>query len=161
RRPARRAVTPRHHARPSSRRALILAVALVAVVLHPLASGAQPSDTEKEREEVRKKRADVEAQIDTLEAEDAEVRAALEELNANVDAQRGRVEEAERAAAEAAAEVVEAEKAVAAAERRIDELNVAADELVVEAYVNPPSGSALDALNAESMSDATIKKSLL
>src|SRR5690606_16493470 len=103
----------------------------------------------------------IDLQIDALEAEDAEVRAALVELSTNVDAQRSELEEAERAAAEAAAEVVEADEAIAAAERRIRDLEAATDELVVEAFVNPPGSNALEALDARSMSDATLKKALL
>lgn len=132
-----------------------------AALLQPVASSAQDSTTEKERDRVREQQAEVGREVDALRAEDAEVQEALSTLAAEVALQQAELEEAERVADAAAAEVTAAERAVEEAERRIADLDRATDELVVEAFVDPPSSSVLDVLSADSMSDATVKKSLL
>jgi hypothetical protein len=140
---------------------------LVAVLLAgslPAGTSAGPgqeSPTEQRRAEVRAQQGEVALDIDVLEARNAEIQAALATLAANVAAQEAELDEAERAAAEAAQDVVAAEAAVAAAEARVTELSQATDEFVVDAYVNPPSDNALDVFSAESISDATIKQTLL
>jgi LAS superfamily LD-carboxypeptidase LdcB len=100
-------------------------------------------------------------QVNGLMAEDAEVQAALATLQTNVTTQQAELDEAERALAEAEVEVVNATAAVAAEQARIDELNAATDVLLVEAFVNPPSDNALDALKADSLSDAAVKQALV
>jgi peptidoglycan hydrolase CwlO-like protein len=140
---------------------------VVTAVLLPAASRAEqaqegPQQSTRERQtEVRQRQGEVALEVDVLEAREADVRAALATLDANVAAQQGKVDESQRSAAAAAEDVVEAEAAVTAAEGRISELDEATDDFVVEAYVSPPSDSALDALSAESISDATVKQVLL
>ena len=63
--------------------------------------GAQQSDTENARDEVRERRTQLDTQVDALTAEDEEIREELAALSANVDAQRAELEEGEGAAAEA------------------------------------------------------------
>lgn len=141
-------------------------VAVVAAVLpgvgsaDPAQEGPQRSTRERHAE-VREREGEVAVEVDVLEAHNSEVRAALATIEANVAAQKAELEEAERAATAAAEDVVEAEAAVTAAEGRIVELDQATDDFVVEAYVNPPADSALDALSAESITDATVKQVLL
>ncbi|MFP3901771.1 MAG: D-alanyl-D-alanine carboxypeptidase family protein [Acidimicrobiia bacterium] len=151
----------RHRSRTALGRRLVVAVLAAVLSLHPVASGAQQSDTEKTRDEVRERQAQVDTQVDALTAEDVEVREELAALSASVDTQRATLEEAERAAAEAADEVVAADRAVAAAERRIERLDHEADELVADSYMNPSAGSPLEALDAESVSDAAVKSALI
>src|SRR5918996_1545300 len=50
---------------------------------------------------------------------------------------------------------------VAEAQRRIDELDRKEDELVVQAYVHPPSDNPLDAFRADSLSDAAVKQAVI
>jgi LAS superfamily LD-carboxypeptidase LdcB len=142
----------------------VLAVVLAVAALTPSISAAQEPDTgatEQERDEVRAREAEVVIEIDALEAQDAEVRAALAVIERNVARQRSELEAAERARARGEAELAQASQAVADAQRRIDDLNVQADRLVVDSFVNPPSDYALEPLRAGSMTDAAVIQAVL
>jgi peptidoglycan hydrolase CwlO-like protein len=143
---------------------IVVALGSTAAVWSPVASGADdpdPAKTERERDAVRAQRGEVDLQIDALQAKDAEVQTALAELEDNVATQEAESEEAERAHREAEAELAAAIQAVADAQLRIDELNRRADELVVQAFVNPPTDNALDAFRADSLSDAAVKQAVI
>src|SRR5262245_53955282 len=142
----------------------ILAVVLTVAALTPSISGAQqpdPGATEKERDEVRARQAEVVIEIDALEAQDAEVRAALAEIERNVARQRSELQAAQQAQAQGEADLAAATQAVADAQRQIDELNVQADRLVVDSFVNPPSDYALEPLRVGSMTDAAVVQAVL
>ena len=142
----------------------VLAVVLAVAALTPSISAAQEPDTgatEQERDEVRAREAEVVIEIDALEAQDAEVRAALAVIERNVARQRSELEAAERARVQGEAELAQASQAVADAQRRIDDLNVQADRLVVDSFVNPPSDYALEPLRAGSMTDAAVIQAVL
>jgi LAS superfamily LD-carboxypeptidase LdcB len=142
----------------------VLAVALTVAALTPSISAAQqpdPGATEQERDEVRARQAEVVIDVDALEAQDAEVRAALAEIERNVARQRSELGAAERAQAQGEADLAAATQAVADAQRRIDELNVQADRLVVDSFVNPPSDYALEPLRVGSMTDAAVVQAVL
>jgi LAS superfamily LD-carboxypeptidase LdcB len=142
----------------------VLAVVLTVAALTPSISAAQqpdPGATEQERDEVRSRQAEVVIEIDALEAQDAEVRATLAEIERNVARQRSELQAAERAQAQGEAELAQATQAVADAQERIDDLNVQADRLVVDSFVNPPSDYALEPLRAGSMTDAAVIQAVL
>ncbi|HET8862655.1 MAG TPA: hypothetical protein VFM94_05335, partial [Solirubrobacterales bacterium] len=142
----------------------VLAVVLTVAALTPSISAAQqpdPGATEQERDEVRSRQAEVVIEIDALEAQDAEVRATLAEIERNVARQRSELQAAERAEAQGEAELTQATQAVADAQQRIDDLNVQADRLVVDSFVNPPSDYALEPLRAGSMTDAAVIQAVL
>jgi len=142
----------------------VLAVVLTVAALTPSISAAQqpdPGATEQERDEVRSRQAEVVIEIDALEAQDAEVRATLAEIERNVARQRSELQAAERARAQGEAELAQATQAVAVAQQRIDDLNVQADRLVVDSFVNPPSDYALEPLRAGSMTDAAVIQAVL
>jgi LAS superfamily LD-carboxypeptidase LdcB len=142
----------------------VLAVVLTVAALTPSISAAQepdPEATEQERDEVRARQAEVGIEVDALEAQDAEVRAALAEIERNVARQRSELQGAERAQAQGDADLAAATQAVADAQRRIDELNVQADRLVVDSFVNPPSDYALEPLRVGSMTDAAVVQAVL
>jgi peptidoglycan hydrolase CwlO-like protein len=145
---------------------VVVAVGVAAALLSPASSDAQtpgnPIETERRLGEVRAQRGEVDLQVNALVAEDAEVQAALVVLEDNVATQQAELEEAERALEEAEAEVASATEAVEAAQVRIDMLGIATDNLVVEAYVDPPTNQGLDAFrNAESLSDVAVRKALV
>jgi D-alanyl-D-alanine carboxypeptidase len=142
----------------------VVALGSVVAVWSPVASGADdpdPAKTERERDAVRAQRAEADLQVDVLQAKDAEVQAALAELETNVATQEAELEEAERAHREAEADLAAAVQAVADAQQRIEDLNRRADELVVQAFVSPPSDNALDAFRADSLSDAAVKQAVI
>jgi LAS superfamily LD-carboxypeptidase LdcB len=142
----------------------VAAVVVTVAALTPSISAAQqpdPGATEQERDEVRSRQAEVVIEIDALEAQDAEVRATLAEIERNVARQRSELQAAERARAQGEAELAQATQAVADAQQRIDDLNVQADRLVVDSFVNPPSDYALEPLRAGSMTDAAVIQAVL
>jgi LAS superfamily LD-carboxypeptidase LdcB len=151
--------------RPSSARIRgIAAVLLILAALAPTATEAVPGQeksTEDQRADVRQRQGEVAMEIDLLEARNNEIAAALSTLEANVTTQAAEVDEAQRASEAAQQDLTEAEQAVAAAEARIHELNAASNEFVVDSYMHPPDEDAFDALDAETISDATIKQALL
>jgi hypothetical protein len=148
---------------------------LAVLTVAPTAGSAQPGppggaggpgtgggrSTQEQQAEVRLKRGEVQLEVDALEARNAELTAALVTLADNVANQQALLEEAQRVAVAAQEDVVEAEAAVADAQSRITELDSAREQLVVEAYMSPPSESALDTFDARSISDATVKQALL
>jgi LAS superfamily LD-carboxypeptidase LdcB len=142
----------------------VVAVVLTVAALTPSISAAQqpdPGATEQERDEVRAREAEVVIEVDALRAQDAEVRAALAEIERNVARQRSELQAAESAQAQGEADLAAASQAVADARRRIDELNVQADRLVVDSFVNPPSDYALEPLRVGSMTDAAVVQAVL
>jgi len=99
--------------------------------------------------------------LDDLGDETRGASTALAELETNVATQEAELDEATRAHQEAEAELVDAIQAVADAQLRIEDLNRRADELVVQAFVSPPSDNALDAFRADSLSDASVKQAVI
>jgi LAS superfamily LD-carboxypeptidase LdcB len=91
----------------------------------------------------------------------ADVVATLDDLEAGVQAEVAAVIAAQAALDAAEAEVDSARAAVAETQARIDELIAQSDAVVVDAFMNPPAVSALDVLEAETLSDAAVKQAIL
>jgi peptidoglycan hydrolase CwlO-like protein len=87
--------------------------------------------------------------------------ASLDGASADVRAEVDAVIAARAAEEKAASELVAADEAVAQTEARIDELTDVSDEVVVDAFMNPPSESAMETLASASLSDATVRQSIL
>ena len=85
----------------------------------------------------------------------------LDSLEASVRTEVAAVTAAQVALEGAKAEVDAAKAAMDETQARIDELTAQSDAVVVDAFMNPPSVSALDVLEAETMMDATVKQSIL
>jgi peptidoglycan hydrolase CwlO-like protein len=158
-----------------SRAALIrgfLAVALGAIVLSPIPSsaestrsdrpaGADQEDPQEQRERVREQQAQINLEVDALQASVTDINRTLARLQRNVATQQAEAAEAERAWRAAEEDVAEAQRSVAAAEQRITDLDRATDAMVVDSFVNPPTGEILDAFNADTVSDAAVQQALL
>jgi septal ring factor EnvC (AmiA/AmiB activator) len=144
-----------------------LVVAVASAVLNPAISDAQqppppnPAETERRLNEVRAQRGQIDVEVSGLTAQEAQVSAAVSALETNVATQQAELDEAERARDEADAQLADATAAVKAQQDRIDLLNLATDDLVVQAYINPPSDNVLDAFKADSLSDAAVKQALV
>jgi hypothetical protein len=54
-----------------------------------------------------------------------------------------------------------ADQAVAATQKRIDDLTAQSDGVVIDAFMNPPADTALDAMGAASAGDASVKASIV
>ena len=140
-------------------RVLLVLVLATGIVVAP--AGAQ-SDTRAQREEVQRKRAAVAADIDTLRATDEQVEAALRTLQGNVEARTAELRDAERRAAEAQVALEAATAQVQAKQAEIAELDQAAKDLAIAAYMQPTaSAGILDSLAASNIGEAELKQALL
>ena len=145
--------------------------AVVAVSVLPFAAtpasavrnqdGGSIQQLQRQRDEVRQKKASQASQVNVLQASDAEVSAALSTLSSNVSAQQDRVEEAERAVAQATSEQKAAEAAQAQKQKELDEITAQMKESAVEAYVSMGSGDTFATLGADDINDAVNKRTLL
>ncbi len=146
--------------------ALVAIAALCAALVGPAipasaASAASSNDPATEREQVRKKKADVAGQIDTLNATSDQVNAALDALDANVRGAQAQANDAQRAADAAQHEADEAQRQADEAQASIDELKGRVADAAVEAYVHPPGDAALQVFEQESANEAVTKSQML
>ena len=146
-----------------ARRRSLLALALAAtlvtsvVVTAPGAAQEEPSRGERAGDE----QALVSLEVDVLRASNVEVTGALSDVRENVEAQKAMLAEAQAAVSTAQMTLAAAEAALLDTQARLDAVNVDADRVVVDTYVNPPVESAFDALTADNLVDATVKQSIL
>src|SRR5690606_2141618 len=147
--------------RPALWRGLVAAV-LAAGALTPDAAGAQSEPSPEEQlEDVRSRAEAVAAEIDVLEAESAEIEEALAAIQTEIAGQQVVVNAANDAWASAEAELAASEARIEELEGTIAELEVMADQLVVQAFTDPPINHALEAFNAETLTDATVMRAIL
>lgn len=140
----------------------ILAVAAVAATVSgTLPTAAQEPSKEEQLDDVREQGDDVAAAIDVLEAEDAEIEAALGAIQTEISGQQVVVNAANDALATAEADVAASESRISALEDEIAELDAAADQMIVDSFMNPPINHALDILHSDSLADATVMDALV
>ena len=142
-----------------TRRVLVAALTVVASATALVVPAAPASSSE--REQVRRKRAEVAARLNVLKANDAQIHRALDAIEANVSAQQARVASARQAAAAAERTFQQAQQAEQAKQQELDQLRQRAKILAVEAYINPTTSELAATLNAKSLADATRKRELL
>jgi peptidoglycan hydrolase CwlO-like protein len=99
--------------------------------------------------------------LDVLRVDHVQVEDALGSVADNVVAQQNALDAAQVSLLQAQAALNDANAAVQAAQDRLDGLAALTDMVVIEAYMNPPVESGLEALSAASMTDASIKQSIL
>ena len=85
----------------------------------------------------------------------------LDDLQATIAEHVEKVDAAEKAMADAVDALVDADVAVSETHRRIEELTARSDEVVVDAFVNPPAQDALDVLATPDAAEATIRHGML
>jgi hypothetical protein len=139
---------------------MIVAV-VAATSLSPAPSAAQEPSAEEQLDDVRDQGAAVAAEIDLLEAEDAEIQAALAAIQTEVVGQQVVVNAANDALAVAEADVAASAAEIASLETEIVELDEAADQMVIDAFVDPPINHALDVFRSETLADATVKNAIV
>jgi peptidoglycan hydrolase CwlO-like protein len=138
-----------------------IVAAVAAATLLPAPSAAQEPSAEEQLEDVRTQAEAVAAEIDVIAAEDAEIQAALATLQTNVAGQQVVVNAAEDALAVAEADVAASEEQIATLENQIVELDLASDQVLVEAFVDPPINHALDVFHSDTLADATVKNAIV
>lgn len=144
-----------------ARRPLLVACALTVLATSFAAStpgAAQESPSEREH---LGEQALVSIDVDVLRGDKVEVSATLAEVRENVETHKTMLADAEAALTAAETALAQADAALADTQTRLDAVNVEADRVVVDAFVNPPAESAFESLAADSLADATIKQSIL
>jgi septal ring factor EnvC (AmiA/AmiB activator) len=141
--------------------AAVLVAALAVTGIATTAPSAAQQDPSSERDQVRAGQALVSIDLDVLKAEDEEVTGAISDVRENVDNQRAALVEAQSAATAAQNNLAAAQAALDDTQARLSAINDQADTVVIDTFVNPPAESALDALTADSLEEATIKRSIL
>ena len=138
----------------------LLVASLGTMIVATGTSGAQ-EDPAAESDQVRDRQALVAVDVDVMSAEGDTVLAAIGDLDDNVEAQKQMLSAADLANTAAQNDLTAAEAALTDTQNRLAEINGQADAIVVDAFINPPTDTALDALTAESLEDATVKQAIL
>lgn len=146
-----------------SRAARILAVTVVVAtpVLAPTVSEAAPGQEGPTTQRDDLGPTSPSSDDDLLRASSADVVISLDDLSAEVQAQVVAVVAARDAEAAAAADLETADAAVAETEALIDDLTAQSDEVVIESFINPPAEDAIETLSSATLSDATVRQSIL
>jgi hypothetical protein len=126
-----------------------------------IAADAQEPTTEEQRDAVRDQAAEVAEEIDVLEAENAEIEAALAAVQTEVVGQRVVVTQTSDALANAEAAVAESKAQIEDLEQRSKKLEAEVEQIIVESYINPPIDHALDAFEADTLTQAAVKTGLV
>jgi murein DD-endopeptidase MepM/ murein hydrolase activator NlpD len=123
---------------------------------------ADPAEAARQqREEVRRKRAELASQIDLVKASDNEVAAALNEIDQNVRAQEARVADAKKAIEEADHRVEDLNAQLAENQKEVQRIEGELRKQAVERYVNPEgSFDAAKMLKSENFDQAEQRKAL-
>ena len=99
---------------------------------------------------------------DTVDTNDPEaVASALDAMSSNVEEQLSQLEAAQGRVALTVLGLADADAAVQETEARIEELVVQSDEVVIDAFVNPPVEDAFGVFASDNISDATVKHGLI
>lgn len=149
----------------TARRRLLVAAAALATLLGagvvaPVPSAAQ-EDPSSERGQIGDTQALVSIDFDILRVDDGVVTGAITEVRDNVQSQKLMLLEAQTNLTNAEATLAAAEAALLETETQLNSIKDQTDTVVVDAFVNPPAESALDALTADSLEDATVKSNIL
>ena len=140
---------------------VIVTAGVAAGMLSPAPSLAQEPSAEEQLEDVRAQAEAVAAEIDVISAEDAEIQAALATIQTNVAGQQVVVNAAEDALAVAEGDVEASAAEIATLEDQIVELDLAADQMIIDAFVDPPINHALDVFRTETLAEATVKNAIV
>ena len=146
--------------RRAARLAAFAVVITAAATVAPGASGATPvqegpTDTGETEDAL------VSIDVEVADGDAVAITSALDEMQGNVGAQLLQLTAAEQNIGAKLDKLAEADAAIMETQDKIDTLTGASDSVVVTRYMNPPSESAIEALTADSVEDATVKQALL
>lgn len=146
-----------------ARRTLFAACAALATLTASVVVSAPASAQESpsEREQSGERAALVSIEVDVLRADNVQLNEALSDVRENVESQKAMLAEAQTQLTSAETALATAEAALADTQSRLDAINVDVDRVVVGMFVNPPVESSLETLTADSLTDATVKQSIL
>lgn len=143
--------------------AVAVAVGVTAVPTGAGASTATPAQSEPSGDEAAATdSAETLVDVDVLVSTNAAaVAGTLTELGTQITAQLASYTNAQAAVSAANQTLADADAALSDTEFLIEETTMASDEVVIDAFMNPPVESALEVLSADSTLDATVKQALL
>ena len=144
------------------RRSLTSALTLAALVATSLVT-TEPTGAQEEPSAggPSSEQALVAIDVDVLRSDNIVVGETLADIRTNVEAQKAMLTEAQTALTNADAALAAADAALADTQARLAAVNVDADRVVVDAFLNPPYETAWEALASDSLMDATVKQSIL
>lgn len=148
--------------------AVIAALAVAAVPTSASASPeapaapTAPAQTEPATDERSPDSDDTLVDVDVLvSTNSAAVASTLEELGTEINDQLVAFNTAQAAVEVATTNLGDADAALDNTQLLIEETTAASDQVVIDAFINPPAESSLDVLSADSLTDATVKQTLL
>ncbi len=148
--------------------AAITAIAIAAVPTSASATPESPAtpqapaQTEPTTDERSPEADDTLVDVDVLvSTNSAAVATTLEELGTEINDQLTAFNTAQEALETATTNRADADAALDNTQLLIEETTAASDQVVIDAFVNPPAESSLDVLTADSLTDATVKQTLL
>ena len=149
----------------------VAAITAVAVTAVPTSVSASPeaatappapAQTEPATDERPPDSDDTLVDVDVLvSTNSAAVATTLDELGTEINDQLVAFNTAETTVATATADLATADAALDNTQLLIEETTTASDQVVIDAFINPPAESSLDVLSADSLTDATVKQTLL
>src|SRR5215831_6227522 len=141
--------------------AVVLVLVAVLTTLVTSSPGGAQQDPATESNQVAARRGLVSIDVDVLKAEDTAISSTLSDVKQNVDNQTAALQNASLAYDTAKLNLAAADAALADTQKQLDAINDKADSVVVNAFVNPPSESAFEALTSPSLEDATVRQQIL
>jgi peptidoglycan hydrolase CwlO-like protein len=150
----------------AARLRVVTALVIAASLASPAASAALPAQeappgTGGREADDAGRGGELAIDTDPMQADTADVDETLDSLTENVDEQLGQLESARAALREIDTSLASVRESIDETETKITGLEGQSDDVVVEAFMNPPTESSLDTLTADSLSDATVKMSIL
>jgi LAS superfamily LD-carboxypeptidase LdcB len=146
------------------RRMLAAATAMAALMAGSVVTSA-PTGAQEIPSESGQPHADEQAlvsiAVDVLRGDSSSIGATLVEVRENVETQKATLATAQAAVITAENALATIDAALADTRARLADLTIKADRVVIDAFMNPPMETALEALSSDNLSDATVKQSIL
>ena len=148
----------------AARRARLVTVAALVVIVALIPSLAQAADSDDarvEREQVQAQRAQAAGELDAARADHRKVTRALGDLEAWTQAVEARLQDAERAAQTAEADAKAAQVAELGAIARIRRLELDVQETAVDAYMSPATEETATRVPADDLTEQALRDALV
>jgi peptidoglycan LD-endopeptidase LytH len=142
-------------------RRVAVVVALAVLCFHSAADASPQRPGQEDPSESESAGGAVDLNVDVGSADPADVVAAADQIAENLSTNLQRFEDAEAAIDVAVLALAEADGAISNTELRIEELVIQSDQIIVEAFVTPPSFDVIDSLTMENATEAAIKQGVL
>jgi murein DD-endopeptidase MepM/ murein hydrolase activator NlpD len=133
-------------------------VAIAVLLGFPTGAGAAPAQEEAGSDD--SSRSDL-ALVDVSNLTSSNVAGTLTDLQAEIDNQLSLLGTAQSNVSAANQALADADNALTNLQFQIEDQTAVSDAIVIDAFINPPSSTALDVLSSDTTLDATIKQAIL